>query len=157
MPHKSAFLDDGFGNWKNALQKLSEHERSEVHHEATAKLAAKNSGQCIASLLNHQHGEETKFHRHILLKLLSCVRFLARQGLSLRGHREDTETFEGNLYQLLLLQAQDSPKMKFWFRKKEYLSPEIVNELITMLGQSVLSEIKFSLWFSLIADEAISQ
>ena len=72
--------------------------------ENTAKLVAKNSGQCIASLLNHQHDEETKFHRQMLLKLLSCVRFLARQGLPLRGHREDMETFEGNL--LLLLQAQ---------------------------------------------------
>ena len=158
MPHKSAFIDDGFGNWKNALEKFPEHENSEVHRESIAKLAAKNSGQSIASALNRQHDEETKFHREMLLKLLSCIRFLARQGLPLRGHREDTESFEGNLYQLLLLQAQDSPRMKLWLRKKEYLSPEIVNELITMLGHTVLrqilTEIKCSLWFSLIADEA---
>ena len=51
------------------------------------------------------------------------------------------ETFEGNLYQLLLLQAQDSPKIKSWFQKKEYLSPETVNELITMLSQSILQQI----------------
>ena len=82
-----------------------------------SKLAAKNSGQCIASLLNHQHGEETKFHWHMLLKLLSCVRFLAHQGLPLWGHREYTETFEGNLYQLLLLQAQDFPKIKLWLQR----------------------------------------
>ena len=157
-PHKSAFIDDGFGNWKKALQKFSEHDKSEVHREAIAKLAAKNSGQSIASALNCQHEEETKFHREMLIKLLSCIRFLARQGLPLQGHREDAESFEGNLYQLLLLQAQDYPRMKSWLRKKEYLSPEIVNELITMLGQTVLrqilAEIKRALWFSLIADEA---
>ena len=95
------------------LEKFPEHENSEVHRESIAKLAAKNSGQSIASALNRQHDEETKFHQEMLLKLLSCIRFLARQGLPLRGHREDTESFEGNLYQLLLLQAQDSPRMKF--------------------------------------------
>ena len=62
MPHKSAFIGDGFGNWKNALEKFPEHENSEVHRESIAKLAAKNSGQSIASALNRQHDEETKFH-----------------------------------------------------------------------------------------------
>ena len=68
------------------LEKFPEHENSEVHRESIAKLAAKNSGQSIASALNRQHDEETKFHREMLLKLLSCIRFLARQGLPLRGH-----------------------------------------------------------------------
>lgn len=77
----------------------------------------------------------------MLLKLLSCIRYLARQGLPLRGHHEDPKSFEGNLYQLLLLQAQDYPQMKTWLHKKEYISPEIVNELITMMGQTVLRQI----------------
>ena len=92
------------------------------------------------------------------MKLLSCIRYLARQGLPLRGHHEDPETFEGNLYQLLLLEAQECPQMKTWLHRKEYISPEIVNELIMMMGQAVLrqilAEIKSTLWFSLIADEA---
>lgn len=119
-------------------ESTSKHDKSEVHHKAIEKLAAKNSGRSNASALNCQHEEETKFLREMLLKLLSCIRFLARQGLPLRGHREDTESFEGNLYELLLLQAQDYPKMKSWLQKKEYLSPDIVNELITMLGQIIL-------------------
>ena len=74
-----------FGNWKNALQKFSEHEKSETHREATAKLAAKNSGQCIASLLNYQHGEETKFHRQMLLKLLSMCSIPGSSRSSIMG------------------------------------------------------------------------
>ena len=47
--------------------------------------------------------------------------------------------------------------MKTWFQKKEYLSPEIINEIIMLTSQTVLrqtlSEIKYSLWFALIADK----
>ena len=85
------------------------------------------------------------------------MKYLAWQGLPFRGHYEDIQYFEGNLYQLLL-HAEDCPEMKTWLRKKEYISPEIVNEIIMMMGQSVLrqllSEIKSSLWFSILADEA---
>ena len=42
--------------------------------------------------------------------------------------------------------------------QREYISPEIINEIITIMGQSVLREIlsenRSSLWFSVIADEA---
>ena len=83
---------------------------------------------------------------------------MARQGLPLRGHHEDSENFEGNLNQLLLLQAQNDPQMKTWLLRREYISPEIVNELIMFMGQTVLpqilTEIKSTLWYSIIADEA---
>ena len=36
------------------------------------------------------------------MKLLSCIRYLARQGLPLQGHNENPELFQGNLCQLLL-------------------------------------------------------
>ena len=66
------------------------------------------------------------------MKVLSSIRFLARQGLPFRGHHEDSESFEGNLYQLLLMQAQDHPQMKSWLYRKEYISPVIVNDLCTI-------------------------
>ena len=48
--------------------------------------------------------------------------------------------------------------MTTWLHKKEYISPEIVNEIIIAIGQSglrqLLSEIRKSLWFSILADEA---
>ena len=47
--------------------------------------------------------------------------------------------------------------MKTWLLR-EYISPEIVNEHIMIMGQTVLqqilTEIKSILWYSLIADEA---
>ena len=155
---KSAFVEDGFGNWKKGLQKFLEHEKSDMHREAADRLAAKSSGRNVATLLNTQHEVETVFHRELLLKLLSCIQFLARQGLPFRGHRENADCFEGNLYQLLLLQALNFPQMEMWLRQREYISPEIINEVIMMMGQAVLreilTEIKRSYWFALIADKA---
>ena len=154
----SVFLEEGFGNWSKALQRFQQHEKSDVHKEATEKMAARCSETNIASQLSAQHEADNLFHRKMLIKLLSCIRYLARQGLALRGHHEDSNSFEGNLYQLLLLQAQENPQMKNWLLKKEYISPEIVNELISIMGQTVLrqilSEIRSTMWFSLIADEA---
>ena len=61
-------------------------------------------------------------------------------------------------YQLLLLEARDSTDMGAWLRRREYISPDIINELITTMGQSILRqlvvEIRSSLWFSILADEA---
>ena len=45
-----------------------------------------------------------------------------------------------------------------WLKQKEYISPEIVNELITSMGQCVLrkilAEVRAVLWFTIIIDEA---
>ena len=45
--------------------------------------------------------------------------------------------------------------MESWLHQREYISPEITNELITMMGQFVLrSLLTTALWFSILADEA---
>ena len=64
----------------------------------------------------------------MLTKLLSSIRFLARQGLPLRGHHEDVNSLDGNLYKLLLLRAEDCPQLQAWVHRKEYTSADIINE-----------------------------
>ena len=72
------------------------------------------------------------------MKLLLSIRYLSRQGLALRRHNESADTLDGNLYQLLLLLSENNRPMKEWLSKIEYISPDIVNELITTMGQFVL-------------------
>ena len=124
---KSPFITGDCGNWRKALQRFQEHEKSEMHLETAERLAAKASSLHIGAWLNTQYAEEQKFHKTMLFKLLEAVRFLGRQGLPLRGHCEDVESFEGNLYQLLLLQSKDFPRMRQWLHQKEYISPVIIN------------------------------
>ena len=67
--------------------------------------------------LSSQRDTEMKNHRAMFMKLQNCIVFLARQGLSFRGHYENSTAFEGNLYQLLLLQAKDSAALGLWLKK----------------------------------------
>ena len=154
---KSVLTEEGYGNWNKTLQRFQDHEKSDMHEEATAKMAARSSGVNVLAQLSAHHEADNKFHQKMLSKLRSCIRYLARQGLPLRGHHEDTENFEGNLNQLLLLQAREDSQMMTWLRRREYISPEIVNELMIM-GQTILwqmlAEIKSTLWYAVIADEA---
>lgn len=127
---KPAFIADGFHKWKNALRKFHEHENCSMHKEALLKLAARTSTTGLSAQLSSIHAGNQKFHRDMLLKVLLSVQYLSRQGLPLRGHREDIESLEGNLYQLLLLQSKECQEIKSWILKKEYTSPVIINEII---------------------------
>ena len=51
------------------------------------------------SQANKNHAE----NRDLLMKQLSSLQFLLRQGLAIRGHKET----EGNLIQLLELRSED--------------------------------------------------
>ena len=88
-----------------------------THREAAVKIAASRSTP-IATLLNNECAALQKFCRSMLMTVLYCIRYLARQGLPLRGHNDD---IEGNLYQVLLLQADDNHHMREWISKREYL------------------------------------
>ena len=130
-----------------------------MHQEAMAKLAAKSSAVHVRSQLSKQHEAEMRNHRAMFMKLLDCVRYLARQDLPLRGHHEDSLTFDGNLLQLLLLQAKDDCHVVSWLKKRDYLSPEIINEIISLREQKLLrqllQEISEANFLALIVDEAI--
>lgn len=153
-----AFVHGGFCNWKKALQRFITHEKSEMHREAVMKLAVKSSGIDVSAQLSKQFEVEKKNNRAMFLKLLESIRYLARQGLPFRGHHEDSISLEGNLYQLLLLQAKDCPTLGTWLKRRDYLSPQIVNEIIAICGNMVLREllreIRDAEYFALIADEA---
>ena len=82
-------------------------------------------------------------------------RYLARQAHGLQGKTE----IESNLHQLLKLRAEDVPELLEWIDNGRYLSHDIINELINMMGNAVLQSIvvdlcKHSQLFSLLADES---
>ena len=156
--YKLSFVEGGFCKWKKALQRFSEHEKSEMHREAMTKVAAKSNAVDVGAQLNTQRSADQRDHRSMFLKLLECVRYLARHGLAFRGNHEDSVAFEGNLYQLLLLQAKDCVLLGSWLKKREYISPEIINEIITICGKTILRQLLQDIYtagnFALIADEA---
>ena len=102
------------------------------------KLAAKSSAVDVGVQLGKQHDAEKRNNCAMFLKFLECVQYLARQGLPFRGHHEVSVAFEGNLYQLLVLQAKDCEPLVSWLKKRDYTSPPIINEIITICGHTIL-------------------
>ena len=48
------------------------------------------------------------------MKILSCIKFLARQGLPFRGHGNDED---GNLIQLLKHHSEEDGQLLDWLQK----------------------------------------
>ena len=148
----SAFISSGFNNWKKAKDRFRNREQSHTHMEACEAYTALQQPS-IAAQLSRQTSQEQNQHRILLLKHLSSLKYLIRQGLALRGHCEE----EGNLPQLLMCRAEDVPALKTWLSDGRYTSHMIVNEQIQLMShhllRHILSDIQSAVWYSVIADE----
>ena len=91
-----AFISSGFDNWKIASECFIQHEKSNVLREAVVKRSYLTQPS-VAPQLSNQVMQQQKLNREMLIKQLSSLRYLLRQGLALRGHEEQ----QGNLMQLL--------------------------------------------------------
>lgn len=91
-----------------------------------------------------------------LLKVLSNIRFLARQGIALCGDGDENDS---NFIQLLKLRGLDDPRIEPWLQRKtdKYISHDLQNELLKVMALSVLREIAASInrstFFCVMSDE----
>ena len=110
----------------------------------------------IGEQLSLKHAAQKVKNRQALLQIMSCVRFLCRQGLAMRGDGDESDS---NLHQLLRMKAEDDPNLKNWLKRKEnvYTSPDIQNEIVKVLALQVLREITVDLqtspFLTIMADE----
>jgi len=166
--------DDGFNLWWKLNPKISDHESSPKHIENFMKWKELEinlgHGATIDKREQNILENETKTWREILFRLLDIIRFLAKQNLAFRGHREEirsnTESTEnkGNFLELVDLLAKYDPVLRehvlrIKIGKKystSYLSPTIQNEFIEILGnkvrKTIIEEIKKAKYFCIIFD-----
>ena len=107
----------------------------------------------VVEQLSTQFQQDQAERRSMLMKQLHSLRYLLQQGLPLCGHKES----EGNLMQLLKMQGTDCPRLLQWIKDGHYLSHDTVNEIIGLMGNTVLrkllANIRAARWFSIMADE----
>ena len=132
------FISKGYHNWKDASTKFNVHSSSNYHKEATLKVmtlpsTTKDVGESLSAI----HQQEKLEHHLCFLKILSNIRFLAWQGLPLRGHGDESDS---NFNQLLKLQSEDDIRLVNWIEKKadKYLAPDIQNEILKVTSLQVL-------------------
>ena len=108
-------------------------------------------------MLSHQFAEERKQNRANLLHILKAIRFLARQGLPLRGTSLTNEV-DGNFWRLLHLFCDFDAALPTWLKKKtdRYTSAELQNELLQVMALRVLRDISGNVQdrpFTVMVDE----
>ena len=110
----------------------------------------------VGELLSQEHREEKAANRRMFVRILQNIRFLARQGMPLRGDVDDADS---NFIQLLRLQSMNCPEMKTWLERKtdKYTLHEIQNECMQLMAfyilRNVAQNIRDSACFTIMADE----
>ena len=91
-------------------------------------------------MLSSHHAQQKKQNQECLLKILSNLKFLARQWLP--PHDDGSEA-DSTFMQLMKLSASDDPQLAEWLEKKtdKYTSHDIQNELLRVMALSVLREL----------------
>lgn len=106
-------------------------------------------------MLSSQLMKDKKDARCCLMKIFQSIRFLAVQGIPLRGRKEENSNF----VQLLHLRSLDQPLLNAWMGRSKYkwISHEIVTEILTIMAMSVrrklLTEIRNQPFYAIMADE----
>ena len=79
-----SFVQRGFSYWKDATIAFKKHESSDCHKEAVDRSACPDVGEMLSS----QHSQQKNENRECLLKILSNLKFLARQGIPCTARRQ---------------------------------------------------------------------
>ena len=110
----------------------------------------------IRDVLSKQAASEKQQNRQYLLKVLSSIRFLAHQGLQLRGDGNETDS---NLRQLLDLRAEDFPLIHQFLQRQQlkYTTHDVQNEFLSIMAQQILrsiaEQIKNAVFFTVMINE----
>ena len=134
---------------KSKQGKLSSHFGSNSHKASLEALVAfQQRFQHVDKMMHEEHLKlcieaeaEKKRNREAVKILIDIVRFLARQGLAMRGHGAETDA-NGNFHQLVLTIARHSPMLKAWLDDAEkrpqratYLNWKSQNEFLELLSE----------------------
>ena len=158
--------------WTNASSRAVEHAKHDYHVNAGAAMSEfltrnEKPSQAIDVAMSRQVSQIME-RNEVIESLLKITIFRGKQGLALRGHRDDTIDWQaseagnqGNFAQLMCFRAEIDPVMAEYLqgapKNAQYTSKTIQNELVTVIGdrirESVINEVKDVKFHSLISDE----
>ena len=84
---EAIFIETGFSNWKKALSRFEEHQKSECHKMAMAFLMIPKTHGNIRELTSNAAKKQMEQNHHCLLKIFEGIHFLGRKGLALQGKK----------------------------------------------------------------------
>lgn len=150
---EGAFITTGFRNWKKAIEKFNDHQKSQFHSKNVNILFHRENSRPVLNQLESAKLMEEQNARKCLLIIISTLRYLMRSGSAIRGNEHEG----GNFMELLEERKLDVPELESWLsRKTSYTSMDIQNELIQIMGHTLLRNIANAVrdapFFAIIAD-----
>ena len=137
------FIETGFNNWQKALRKFKKHEQSTCHRFAVDTII--KSSNDVDEMLSSTYAKEKADNRKALYTILSTIRFLARQGLPLRGSYvgHGCGELNSNFMQLLELRKHYVPNLDGWLSRSQdrFTRPTIQNEILEIMASTILRRI----------------
>ena len=116
---ENSSIKTGYSNWKHARSTgkgFHQHESLNCHQQAIQRLIEiSKSTEDVSEIIKSNSTEVKSQNRACLIKIISCLRYLAHQGLPLRGHGNDQDS---NFKQLLTCRAEDDPVFSEWLNRK---------------------------------------
>ena len=92
--------------------------------------------------LSRAWAQKQIYDRHCLEKISDALHYFARQGIAIRGHVASNR----NMPQLLKVLAKDDHVLANWLlQSHDYTSPQIQNELLSLYGNTIVSQIATSI------------
>ena len=163
-----ALTAKGFNDWSNASLRLSEHEQSIGHLQATVQWleAEKRLRKGITIDAAHQQrieDEKTRW-KNVFQRLFAIVQFLAEHNMAFRGSADRIfQPHNGNFLGLVQLIAKFDPVMQEHLRRIQdgeihdhYLGKRIQNELVKLMAdnvkETIVKRVKNAKYYSVILD-----
>ncbi len=159
-----------FSLWTKQSSVFRHHEQLAYHQSSMTRMTAfkescLNPTHNIAAMLNTASEQQLSRNTKVLKLLLKCVAFCGKQGISFRGHRDDStapgSANTGNFIQLVQFRAENDDVLRTYLetapRNALYTSKTIQNKMISVIASAILDnliqEIKDAKYFSILADE----
>ncbi|KAI3525917.1 hypothetical protein L1887_05050 [Cichorium endivia] len=162
-------LDDkGYGDWHHVTNRLKDHEKSLDHLTNRNKWFEMRKrlkmNETIDKIQYEQFKKEKDYWKHVLLRIIAVVKFLAKHNLAFRGSKEKLyKKGNGNFLGIIEMLEEFDPVIKEHVRRitseglhVHYLGHTIQNELILLIAEEIKKElikrIKEAKYCSIILD-----
>lgn len=162
-----AWIKTGVNDLRHFPNKAEKHEQTSIHMENSVKLAMFGKVN-IAAQLNEgyrlgirQHNEEVDKNRHILSKIIDCIKFCGAFELALRGHDESADSVNPGVFRGLVnfvasLDAvvhEHLQSATVFKGTSKTVQNELLDCMLQVLRESIIEEIKIADFVSIQADE----
>ena len=159
--------------FKKALETLQLHDITQYHREARIKAVAfinvmEGRQASIANSLNETYAITVQRNRNVLKSIMVTVEFCGRQGIALRGHRDDRiyldeqDNNPGNFQALLQFRCNAgdnelSSHFQECSKNSTYRSKTTQNDILNVFGsmikETIIAKVKAGKYYAMIADE----